>query len=370
MPGPDSGHFIEAEESLDLPFGGQPAQGFSAIIPDGDGAYLALVDNGFGSRDNSPDFLLRIYFLSPDFRMSGGGEGRIEVDGYINLSDPAGYMPYPITAERQCLGAPEPCIPVDSAVRSERLLTGADLDPESLQLVADGSFWIGDELGPYLLHFNADGTLMEAPVELYGLVSDSRPGALAATRTLRRSRGFENLGLAPSGRFLYPMLEGALHAQAGQLNIYTFDIETRRYLNPSAYEPSFRYLPDPLATAVGTFKLEDEDTALVLERDSGEGPQAVHKMLYRVHFSSTDEQGFLIKSEIADLLNIKDPHDLDGDGETVFGLPMSTLEGLVILDDGQVGIISDNNYPFGRARGEEAGPEATEFILLRLEDQP
>ena len=49
---------------------------------------------------------------------------------------------------------------------------------------------------------------------------------------------------------------------------------------------------------------------------------------------------------------------------------MSTLEGLVILDEGLVGIISDNNYPFGKARGEAAAPEATEFILLRLDDQP
>jgi hypothetical protein len=370
MPGPDSGHFIEADESLDLPFRGQPAQGFSAIVSNTDGGYLTLVDNGFGSRNNSPDFLLRIYFLSPDFRSTNGGTGEIVIEGFINLSDPAGFMPYPVTAERQCLGAPEPCIAVDPAVRSERLLTGADLDPESMQVSEDGSFWIGDELGPYLLHFDQDGILMESPIELHGLVSDSRPGALESTRTLRRSRGFESLALDPSADILYPMLEGALHSQPGQLNIYTFDIESRSYLNPSAMEPSFKYRPDPLATAVGTFKMVDEDTALVLERDSGEGSEAVHKKLYRVHFSVVDEAGFLVRTEVADLLNINDPLDLNADGETSFGLPMTTLEGLVILDDGLVGIISDNNYPFGKARGEAAAPEATEFILLRLDDQP
>ena len=370
MPGPDSGHFIEADENLDLPFKGQPAQGFSAIVADSGGGYLALSDNGYGTRENSSDFLLRIYFLSPDFRTLGGGSGTIEIEGFINLSDPLRLMPYPITAERQCLGSPDPCIPVDPSVRAERLLTGADLDTESLQVSSDGSFWIGDEFGPYLLHFDPQGVLIEAPFELQGLVSDTRPGALPATRTLRPSRGFENLALSPSGELLYPMLEGALYSQPEHLNIYTFDVENRRYLNPSATEPSFRYRMDPLATAVGAFKMTGEDTALVLERDSGQGEDAKHKKLYRVTFTAPDDQGYLARTEWVDLLNIDDPHDLNQDDSNHFSLPMSTLEGVIVTDDGLVGIISDNNYPFGKARGEEHAPEATEFVLLRRAQQP
>jgi glycerophosphoryl diester phosphodiesterase len=57
-----------------------------------------------------------------------------------------------------------------------RLLTGADLDPESLVRMRDGSLWIGDEFGPFLLHFDADGRLLEPALEL-GLPAD--PGALA-----------------------------------------------------------------------------------------------------------------------------------------------------------------------------------------------
>ena len=50
------------------PFAGQPAQGFSALIAGEAGAVLALVDNGFGTLENSADFLLRVYTLTIDPR--------------------------------------------------------------------------------------------------------------------------------------------------------------------------------------------------------------------------------------------------------------------------------------------------------------
>jgi len=53
--GPVSGQFIAPANGRSVPFRqGQPVQGFSALLANGDGSFLALVDNGFGSRDNSP----------------------------------------------------------------------------------------------------------------------------------------------------------------------------------------------------------------------------------------------------------------------------------------------------------------------------
>ena len=53
-PGPVSGRFATAANGVEPPVDGQPVQGFSALLRDGD-AYLALSDNGYGSRENSPD---------------------------------------------------------------------------------------------------------------------------------------------------------------------------------------------------------------------------------------------------------------------------------------------------------------------------
>ena len=69
----------------------------------------------------------------------------------------------------------------------ERLLTGADADPESLVTMPDESFWIGDEIGPWLLHFSVDGELLAPPVELPDNVRSVDHPLVLAQR--RRSRG-------------------------------------------------------------------------------------------------------------------------------------------------------------------------------------
>ncbi|MGA9575726.1 MAG: esterase-like activity of phytase family protein, partial [Lysobacterales bacterium] len=173
MPGPTSGQFIEASNNRLPPFTDkQPVQGFSALLEGENGAYYVLSDNGFGTRENSPDYLLSIYQVYPDFRTVNGGDGKIRVGRVIHLRDPGVYLPYPAT-------------------REDRLLTGADLDPESFCRVADGSFWIGEEFNPSLLHFSADGVMLAAPFKLNGLNAENNPTGEPAS--LPRSRGFEGM---------------------------------------------------------------------------------------------------------------------------------------------------------------------------------
>jgi hypothetical protein len=374
MPGPDSGHFIEVEDGPELPFKGQPVQGFSAIISNDDSSYLVLSDNGYGSRENSTDFLLRVYCITPDFRTATGGSGHIHIDGFINLSDPERHYPYRLIADANSDTKNERLLPIISATSTDRLLTGSDLDPESLQRAPDGSFWVGDEFGPFILHLNAQGELIDPPFSLAGLVSESHPllshqGPLTPPEpTLSRSRGFEGMAITPSGARLYPMLEGSLKGQARQLNIYSFDLESKTWENASALDPSFRYRLEPEATAIGAFKLFSETQGLVLELDSGEGSEARHKKIYRVDFNQLDDHGFLLKRQVADLMDIADPHDLNGDGSNRFEFPFITPEGLLVMDSNTIGLINDNNYPFGRGRGAPQGPEQSEFILITVAD--
>lgn len=147
------------------PFDGQPVQGFSGVqfAPDVDGCYWFLSDNGFGGKDNSADYLLRIYQVKPNFNQvnnssgnnnsesnnSGSNElGSVEIEEFIQFSDPDNLIPFNIVREDT----------------NERLLTGADFDIESFTIAKDGSIWVGDEFGPYLLHFDSTGKLIEAPI--------------------------------------------------------------------------------------------------------------------------------------------------------------------------------------------------------------
>ena len=347
VPGPTSGQFIEAANGRSPPFTDrQPVQGFSALLKAADGAWLILSDNGFGSRENSPDYLLSIYRVTADFRTVNGGAGSIGVEGVIHLRDPGKFLPYP-------------------ASREDRLLTGADLDPESFRRADDGSFWIGEEFIPSLLHFSADGELLAAPFRLDGLNSADNPQGLPAS--LPRSRGFEGMAISADGKWLYPMLEGALEGQERGLNIYTFDIENQRFVNAHANQPSYRYRLDGGATAAADFTMFSQSAGLVLERDSAEGEKAAIKKIYRVDFGQVGENGYLHKHLVADLLNIDDPGDLNRDGETRFSFPFWTIEGLVILNATTLGVVNDNNYPFVQARDQSgARPDGNEFILIEV----
>ena len=123
--------------------GTQPVQGVSSIAPGpGRNLWWALSDNGYGTRENSADYLLAIYLFEVD--------ARVTLLERIELTDPQRYFTWQLTRG-------------DDPTRT---LTGADADPESMVVMADGSFWIGDEHGPWLLHFSRLGVLLEPPVPL------------------------------------------------------------------------------------------------------------------------------------------------------------------------------------------------------------
>lgn len=116
------------------PFPGQPVQGFSAVqfAPTGDGeTFWFLSDNGFGNEANSTDYLLRLYQVAPSF--SGlGGDGSVEVQGFVQLSDPNGLIPFEIENEGT----------------EDRLLTGSDFDIESFVIDGNGDIWVGKNSAP------------------------------------------------------------------------------------------------------------------------------------------------------------------------------------------------------------------------------
>ena len=81
----------------------------------------------------------------------------------------------------------------------------------------------------------------------------------------------------------------------------------------------------------------------------------------------TDANGFVKKTELVDLMNLADPHDLNGDGSTVFTFPYVTIEDVLILDSRTLLVMNDNNYPGGGGRGAYA--DVNEFLLIRLDQQ-
>lgn len=371
-PGPPSGAFSRSGERGAPRFPAQPVQGFSAIKPLGGGAFLVLADNGFGLKKNSPDFLLRLYTLRPDLRTAAGGTGSIAVDyAFIPLRDPDRQVNFLLVNENT----------------AERLLTGADFDPESLVVARDGSLWVGEEFGPFLLHFDATGRLLAPPIP----VPDPRPGkdpaqdlirspdnpflsppqpGVAQGATLSRTNGFENMTLSADGARLYALLEGPLAGDpADRLLILEFDLASERFTGRSwAYRltaPVLTVQGHSEPAAVRDMATVNDSEFLVIEGDAGHGPQAQYKKIFRINLTQQDTAGYVVKDEVADLLNIRDPRNLAGFGPK-FTFPYMTIEGVAVLDPTTIVVVNDNNYPQAGAR-RPGIRDPDEFLLLKLD---
>jgi glycerophosphoryl diester phosphodiesterase len=148
--GPQSGKAITGNTNgKTVPFASQPVQGFSGVQIADANSFWYLPDNGYGAKDNSADFLLRLYRLDPSFQgYEAQGDGSIKVLDFIQFSDQDKKVPFNIVNQNT----------------KDRLLTGVDFDVESFTIAKDGTFWIGEEFGPYLLHFDATGKLLDAPI--------------------------------------------------------------------------------------------------------------------------------------------------------------------------------------------------------------
>ena len=80
-------------------------------------------------------------------------------------------------------------------------------------------------------------------------------------------------------------------------------------------------LAEGLVCAVVEQCLEKRKEELkVLERDTGEGPTAEIKRIYRVDLGAFDKEGFLDKTLVCDLLSIADTRDLTSAEDGAVGL--------------------------------------------------
>jgi hypothetical protein len=366
VPGPTSGQFIQPANGRTPPFENrQPVQGFSALINGDDGAFLALPDNGFGTQENSPDFLLSVYELRPDFKTAAGGSGAVAARSLFMLRDPDRHISYSLIADLDRY--PGSDIPVDPSIKEDRLLTGADFDVESFRRVPDGTFYFGDEFGPYLLHTDSSGRLLRPPIPLPGVRSPQNPDLAGEVANAQRSGGFEGMALSADSGFLFPILEHPLEGQVDVLNVYRFDLTAGEYMHLDPDSAEYRYPLDTLGMAVPEITNWSGYDYSVIERDGGQGPTALFKRVFLINLLKLDDDGYLVKTEVVDLLAIPDPHDLGGTGTGTFSFPFETTEALVVVDDSTIGIINDNNYPFGLGRHAETGePDDSEFILLRV----
>lgn len=363
---------------IKLPFDGQPLQGHSGIKRMADGSFWIITDNGAGSKANSPDFMLHLSRYNIDFKT--GTFHRLET---VFLHDPQQQVPFRITQEGT----------------EKRYLTGADFDPESVQIIGQ-HIWIGEEFGPYLIQADLSGKVLavfDTLVDGKPVISPdhpsartpSAPDAKPAVYPVKRSKGFEGMAASPDGSKLYPLLEGPLwKADIGAyesengltyLRALEFDVVKKGWTGRH-----WKYPLEKSTHSIGDFNMINATTALVIERDDGEGTpdQACptgtkrtdcfdslpkFKRIYKVEMSEANVNGFMRKIGYIDLLNIQDPKQLARKPLTqgVLQFPFFTIENVDVVDGEHIVVGNDNNLPFSSSRAPNQQDD-NELVLLNV----
>lgn len=402
-PGPTSGQFITGSTNgVPVPFvNAQPVQGFSGLVPGPvAGTFDIILDNGFGAKSNSADSLLRVFSLRPDF-----GTGTVSPVDYvtgapttfgasnyfITLSDPNNLSGFTTVANMTNYPNGANNIPVAPAIKTSKLLTGSDYDIEGIARAKDGTYYFGEEFGPFVIHTDATGKLLSPPVLAPNVIgAGSNPvvqspdyptptvgGPLPAKGTVnaQSSGGFEGFTISPDKSTIYTALEKSLTGDTDPTRrvINTFDTATGAFTNKSfnykVGDPNGNNAGiDPTNDSIGDMVAINDHQILVLERDGGQGATARFKRVYLIDLNVVDAKGFVSKTLIADLLNVPDPLGLGGNGTTngIFTFPFVTIENIIPIDANTILVANDNNYPFSTGRSATL-PDNNEFALIRLD---
>ena len=377
--------------------------GFSGLIaPDATGTnFITTTDRGPNGEikvDGKKELAFPLPNYSPrivKLRLEGG---KLQVVDTIILKLPDGYTD-PVTKSREVTGLPSFEGSGEDAFSPDgKQAYGVDpygLDPESIALdPRDGSYWLGEEYGPSIVHVASDGTLlMRITPKGLGL---SLPGVSVrellpeAFRLRKANRGFEGLAISPDGTRLFVMVQSPLlnpDKKSGEasrhVRIAVFDASDGD--NPKlagVYVYQTQKASDVGAAEQDEIKIGDlaaisRTRILVGERDSVEGGS--HKKVYLVDLAGatdvsqndeldgkTVEQAsgadltkagieYVKKSMVVDLAKL--------------GFSPDKFEGLALIDSTTIAVVDDNDFGVSAidSRGRVVrGGSAPRLVVVRV----
>lgn len=176
------------------------------------------------------------------------------------------------------------------------------INPAGLVALADGTFWVADEYGPSLVHFDATGKMLEriTPTGTGKVL----PKVLARRRT---ERGLTGLTLTPDGKTLVAVLESPLANPTRQATSTSRTVRLVAFDLTTGATRQFLYLLDNAAFRIGDVAALSNDRFLVVETDAQALANGVSptKRLYQISLADATDVSDPANAEAGRLVNGK-----------------------------------------------------------------
>lgn len=262
--------------------------------------------NGAGKVFPTPDYVPKIGLFEVQ------ADGSIKQLKTINLKDKngkditglpntaglggTGETPYDLQGKVIAMDPKRPFDPVSNPMR----LDDNGLDSEGLAALKDGTFWVSDEYGPHIVHYDANGREIE---RINPFSADKRNKyTLPNEFSYRRAnRGMEGLTITPDQKTLVGIMQSTMNLPDSSVNKSTLTRIVSIDL-ASGKMQQFLYRQEGKAFANSAIIALNNHEFLVLERDEGfylKDPTKAMKRVYKIDLNqATNLQTVATNNEI------------------------------------------------------------------------
>lgn len=157
-------------------------------------------------------------------------------------------------------------------------------DSEGLVALPDGTFWVSDEYGPYITHFDATGK----QIGRYSPFDGTLPGEL---RLRDPNKGMEGLTVTPDGKTLVGIMQSALvtpDLKGKPKNVVPVRIVTVDLATGTAHQYLYQRHLDSADTNISEITALSDHEFLVDERD-GDMSATSFKRLYKIDLTGATD---------------------------------------------------------------------------------
>jgi hypothetical protein len=196
------------------------------------------------------------------------------------------------------------------------------LDGEGLVALPDGTFWVSDEYGPFIVHFDANGKELErlSPFDA------TLPRELALRSP---NRGLEGLTLTPDGTTLVAIMQSALQTPGllgPSVSVPITRIVTIRLANYSDVHEYLYPLANPQQSKVAVSEITAvSNTTFLIDELDGEPQPNGNKKIYLADISGATDVGPRANVPGAS-------YQADRGGLLINGAPIETFVGISGVD--------------------------------------
>ena len=286
-------------------------------------------------------------------------------------------VPYDINGQPMTVNPNLPFDAVSNPIKTD--ING--LDPEGLAALKDGSFWVSDEYGPHLVHYDAHGVEIArinafASDERNNVMIDGKPLLLPTEFTKRRAnRGMEALTITPDQSTLVGIMESSMdnpdksgrisslvrmvtiNLVSGQIAQYLYRLDNAQHVTSGIVALSDHEFY--LIEHDRKFPLQDETAQKLIYKVDIAQATDIETILNDESVKQDDMLGLTINSQTLEQLIAADEKNwqmleninitpvkktLVVDVLASLEYPHDKLEGLWLRQDGSLGLLNDDDF--------------------------